>query len=302
MREKTILADIYPSFTSSKIRNYISLTKPRLLSSVIFSAALGYILPLDSVLSVSSLLYLLLGTALLGGGAHSLNQWQEQVPDSKMNRTRNRPLPMGKLSRNEAFGFGIIISLAGIATLWFGINSITSALGILTLLSYAIVYTQLKQKTVANTWFGGITGALPPVMGWAAARGQLDWEVLPIFALLYFWQLPHFFAIAWMYRDDYRRGGFKMLSLEDQTGKKTGVQMLLNGGMLFIASLAIFMIGQGSLVYLAGASLLGLGFMVVITSFCFTSNFNNARKVFLASIIYLPVLGTILILERFLIV
>ena len=302
MRAKTILADIYPSFTSSKIRNYISLTKPRLLSSVIFSAALGYIIPLDSVLSVSSLLYLLLGTALLGGGAHSLNQWQEQVPDSKMNRTRNRPLPMGKVSSNEALFFGIIISIAGIATLWFGINSITSALGILTLLSYAIVYTPLKQKTVANTWFGGITGALPPVMGWTAARGQLDWEVLPIFALLYFWQLPHFFAIAWMYRDDYRRGGFKMLSLEDQTGKKTGVQMLLNGGMLFIASLAIFMIGQGSLVYLAGASLLGLGFMGVITLFCFTSNFNNARKVFLASIIYLPVLGTILILERFLIV
>ena len=302
MREKTILADIYPSFTSSKIRNYISLTKPRLLSSVIFSAALGYILPLDSVLSVSSLLYLLLGTALLGGGAHSLNQWQEQVPDSKMNRTRNRPLPMGKLSGNEAFVFGIIISIAGIATLWFGINSITSALGILTLLSYAIVYTPLKQKTVANTWFGGITGALPPVMGWTAARGQLDWEVLPIFALLYFWQLPHFFAIAWMYRDDYRRGGFKMLSLEDQTGKKTGVQMLLNGGMLFIASLAIFMIGQGSLVYLAGASLLGLGFMIVITLFCFTSNFNNARKVFLASIIYLPILGIIIILERFLII
>ncbi len=302
MREKTILADIYPSFTSSKIRNYISLTKPRLLSSVIFSAALGYIIPLDSVLSVSSLLYLLLGTALLGGGAHSLNQWQEQVPDSKMNRTRNRPLPMGKVSSNEALFFGIIISIAGIATLWFGINSITSALGILTLLSYAIVYTPLKQKTVANTWFGGITGALPPVMGWTAARGQLDWEVLPIFALLYFWQLPHFFAIAWMYRDDYRRGGFKMLSLEDKTGGKTGVQMLLNGGMLFIASLAIFMIGQGSLVYLAGASLLGLGFIIVITLFCFTSNFNNARKVFLASIIYLPVLGTILILERFLIV
>ena len=302
MLEKTILAEIYPSFTSSKIRNYISLTKPRLLSSVIFSAAIGYILPLGSVLSVSSLLYLLIGTALLGGGAHSLNQWQEQVPDSKMNRTRNRALPMGRLTGNEAFGFGIIISIAGIATLWFGINSITSALGILTLLSYAIVYTPPKQTTVANTWFGGITGALPPVMGWTSVRGQLDWEVLPIFALLYFWQLPHFFAIAWMYRDDYRRGGFKMLSLEDQTGRKTGVQMLLNGGILFIASLAIFMIGQGSLVYLAGASILGLGFIGVITLFCFTSNFNNARKVFLASIFYLPILGTILILERFLII
>jgi len=300
MSEKTILADIYPSFTSSKIRSYISLTKPRLLSSVIFSAALGYIIPSNSVLSISPLLYLMLGTGLLGGGAHTINQWQEQVPDSKMNRTRNRPLPMGKVSSNEALFFGIIISVAGTTTLWFGLNSLTSVLGVLTLLSYAIVYTPLKQKTVANTWFGGITGALPPVMGWAAARGQLDWEVLPIFALLYFWQLPHFFAIAWMYRDDYRRGGFKMLSLEDQTGRKTGLQMLINGGILFIVSVSIFMIGQGSLVYLAGASILGLGFIVLITLFCFSRNFNNARKVFLASIIYLPVIGTILILERFL--
>jgi len=300
MREKTLLAGIYLPFTNSNIRNYISLTKPRLLSSIIFSAALGYIIPSNSVLSISPLLYLLLGTALLGGGAHTLNQWQEQVPDSKMNRTRNRPLPMGKVSSNEALFFGIIISIAGMITLWFGLNSLTSVLGILTLLSYAIVYTPLKQKTVANTWFGGITGALPPVMGWAAARGQLDWEVLPIFALLYFWQLPHFFAIAWMYRDDYRRGGFKMLSLEDQTGRKTGLQMLINGGILFIVSVSIFMIGQGSLVYLAGASILGLGFIVLITLFCFSRNFNNARKVFLASIIYLPVIGTILILERFL--
>ena len=298
MLEKTLI-EIYPSFTSSKIRNYISLTKPRLLSSVIFSAALGYILPLDGVLSVSSLLYLLLGTALLGGGAHSLNQWQEQVPDSKMNRTRNRALPMGKLSGNEAFGFGIIISIAGIATLWFGINSITSALGILTLLSYAIVYTPLKQKTIANTWFGGITGALPPVMGWTAARGQLDWEVVPIFALLYFWQLPHFFAIAWMYRDDYKKSGFKMLSLVDQTGKRTAIQMLLNAILMIASSLAVFMIGQGGLFYLTGAILLGLVYIRVISLFFSESSIENARKVFLSSIIYLPGLITIIILEQF---
>ena len=242
---------------------------------------------------------MLIGTALLGGGAHSLNQWQEQVPDSKMNRTRNRPLPMGKVSSNEALFFGIIISIAGITTLWFGLNSLTSAIGILTLLSYAIVYTPLKQKTVANTWFGGITGALPPVMGWTAAKGTLDWEVLPIFALLYFWQLPHFFAIAWIYRDDYRRSGFKMLSLEDPTGKRTSVQMVFYGGLLFISSTAIFIIGQGSIVYLLSAVILGLGLLAVIYLFFRESSVENARKVFLASIIYLPVLSSIIILDWF---
>jgi heme O synthase-like polyprenyltransferase len=136
-------------------------------------------------------------------------------------------------------------------------------------------------------------------MGWTAARGQLEWEVLPIFALLYFWQLPHFFAIAWMYRDDYKRGGFKMLSHYDQTGKKTAVQMLINCGMLYAASLAVFYVNQGSMVYLAGASALGLVFFAVIAGFYKESTVGNARKVFLASIIYLPLLIGILVLDQF---
>ena len=300
MSKRTLGVNIYPSYTISKIRNYITLTKPRLLSSVLFSAGLGFVLPQDSVISVLPLPYLLSGTGLTGAGAHALNQWMEQVPDSKMNRTKSRPLPMGRMSGNEALLFGIIISIAGITTLWLTLNVLTAALGLLTLISYILVYTPLKQRTIANTWFGGITGALPPVMGWTAARGQLDWEVLPIFALLYFWQLPHFFAIAWMYRDDYQKGGFRMLSLDDQTGRRTAVQMLYNTGLLFIASLAVYMIGQGSLLYLTGAILLGLGFFAVITLFFRESSVDNARKVFLASIIYLPVLSTILVLERFL--
>ena len=258
MNEKTIVANIYPYLNISKIRDYISLTKPRLLSSVLFSTVVGYILPVDSSGSVFPLLYLLLGTAMVGAGAHTLNQWMELVPDSKMNRTKNRPLPMGSLSRNGALVFGIIISITGITTLWLSLNALTAALGLLTLFSYILVYTPLKKRTIANTWFGGITGALPPVMGWTAAKGTLDWEVMPIFALLYFWQLPHFFAIAWIYRDDYRRSGFKMLSLEDPTGKRTSVQMVFYGGLLFISSTAIFIIGQGSIVYLLSAVILGL--------------------------------------------
>ena len=299
MSEKAIRSRAYPGYFSSRLENYISLSKPRLLASVVLSAFLGFVLPMTLSNTVLQLIYLLFGTALMGGGANALNQWLEQVPDSIMNRTKNRVLPMGKLSEKEAMIFGIVISAVGFFVLWFGNNPLTAGLGLLTLLSYTLVYTPLKQKTVTNTWYGGITGALPPVMGWTAARGQLEWEVLPIFALLYFWQLPHFFAIAWMHRDDYKRGGFKMLSHYDQTGKKTAVQMLINCGMLYAASLAVFYVNQGSMVYLVGASALGLVFFAVIAVFYKESTVENARKVFLASIIYLPLLIGILVLDQF---
>ena len=299
MSEKAIRSRAYPGYFSSRLENYISLSKPRLLASVVLSAFLGFVLPMTLSNTVLQLIYLLFGTALMGGGANALNQWMEQVPDSIMNRTKNRVLPMGKLSEKEAMIFGIVISAVGFFVLWFGNNPLTAGLGLLTILTYMLVYTPLKQKTVTNTWYGGITGALPPVMGWTAARGQLEWEVLPIFALLYFWQLPHFFAIAWMYRDDYKRGGFKMLSHYDQTGKKTAVQMLINCGMLYAASLAVFYVNQGSMVYLAGASALGLVFFAVIAGFYKESTVGNARKVFLASIIYLPLLIGILVLDQF---
>ena len=299
MSEKAIRNRVFTGYFSSKLENYISLSKPRLLASVVLSAFLGFVLPMTLSNTVLQLIYLLFGTALMGGGANALNQWMEQVPDSIMNRTKNRVLPMGKLSEKEAMIFGIVISAVGFFVLWFGNNPLTAGLGLLTILTYILVYTPLKQKTFTNTWFGGITGALPPVMGWTAARGQLEWEVLPIFALLYFWQLPHFFAIAWMYRDDYKIGGFKMLSHYDQTGKKTAVQMLINCGMLYAASLAVFYVNQGSMVYLAGASALGLVFFAVIAGFYKESTVGNARKVFLASIIYLPLLIGILVLDQF---
>ena len=299
MSEKVIRSRAYPDYFSSKLENYISLSKPRLLATVVLSALLGFILPMGLSNTFLQLLFLLFGTALMGAGANALNQCMEIGPDSRMNRTKNRALPMGKLSEKESMIFGIVISAAGFCVLWFGNNPLTAGLGLLTLLSYIMVYTPLKQKTVTNTWFGGITGALPPVMGWAAARGQLDWEVLPIFALLYFWQLPHFFAIAWMYRDDYKRGGFKMLSHDDQNGRKTAAHMFTNCLMLYGASIAVYLVNQGSLIFLAGASALGLIFFAVIVLFFKDSTVENARKVFLASIIYLPLMIGILLLDRF---
>ena len=299
MSEKAIRSRAYPDYFSSKLEHYLSLSKPRLLATVVLSALLGFVLPMGLSNTIFPLLFLLFGTALMGAGANTLNQCMEIGPDSRMYRTKNRALPMGKLSEMEAIIFGILISALGFFVLWFGLNFLTAVLGLLTLLSYIMVYTPLKQKTATNTWLGGITGALPPVMGWAAARGQLEWEVLPIFALLYFWQLPHFFAIAWMYRDDYKRGGFKMLSHYDKTGKRTAMQMLINCGMLYAASLAVFVVNEGSIFYLAGASALILVFFGVIVLFHKERSVENARKVFLASIIYLPLLIGILVLDQF---
>ena len=299
MSEKAIRSRAYPDYFSSKLEHYLSLSKPRLLATVVLSALLGFVLPMGLSNTIFPLLFLLFGTALMGAGANTLNQCMEIGPDSRMYRTKNRALPMGKLSEMEAIIFGILISVSGFLVLWFGLNFLTAVLGLLTLLSYIMVYTPLKQKTATNTWLGGITGALPPVMGWVAARGQLEWEVLPIFALLYFWQLPHFFAIAWMYRDDYKRGGFKMLSHYDKTGKRTAMQMLINCGMLYAASLAVFVVNEGSIFYLAGASALILVFFGVIVLFHKERSVVNARKVFLASIIYLPLLIGILVLDQF---
>ena len=299
MSEKAIRSRAYPDYFSSKLEHYLSLSKPRLLATVVLSALLGFVLPMGLSNTIFPLLFLLFGTALMGAGANTLNQCMEIGPDSRMYRTKNRALPMGKLSEMEAIIFGILISVSGFLVLWFGLNFLTAVLGLLTLLSYITVYTPLKQKTATNTWLGGVTGALPPVMGWVAARGQLEWEVLPIFALLYFWQLPHFFAIAWMYRDDYKRGGFKMLSHYDKTGKRTAMQMLINCGMLYAASLAVFVVNEGSIFYLAGASALILVFFGVIVLFHKERSVENARKVFLASIIYLPLLIGILVLDQF---
>ena len=299
MSEKAIRSRAYPDYFSSKLEHYLSLSKPRLLATVVLSALLGFVLPMGLSNTIFPLLFLLFGTALMGAGANTLNQCMEIGPDSRMYRTKNRALPMGKLSEKEAIIFGILISALGFFVLWFGLNFLTAVLGLLTLLSYIMVYTPLKQKTATNTWLGGITGALPPVMGWVAARGQLEWEVLPIFALLYFWQLRHFFAIAWMYRDDYKRGGFKMLSHYDKTGKRTAMQMLINCGMLYAASLAVFVVNEGSIFYLAGASALILVFFGVIVLFHKERSVENARKVFLASIIYLPLLIGILVLDQF---
>ena len=179
------------------------------------------------------------------------------------------------------------------------INILTGFISLLTAFMYVLIYTPMKRITWLNTSIGSIPGALPPVGGWVASTNSIDSGAWILFAILYLWQHPHFFAIAWMYRDDYKRGGFKMLSHYDNTGKRTAMQMFINCGMLYAASLAIFVVNQGSTFYLAGASALILIFFGVIVLFHKERSVENARKVFLASIIYLPLLIGILVLDQF---
>jgi protoheme IX farnesyltransferase len=264
---------------------------------VVLSAMMGYYLP-GVTSDPTKIFHLILGTLLIGGGAHVLNQWFEREQDARMRRTCQRPIPTGRVSEEEAILLGATLSIVGFSYLFAFTGWLTALLGAATHLTYLLLYTPLKQKTVANTWVGAITGALPPLMGWSAATGVLEWGALPIFAVLYLWQMPHFFAIAWMYQDEYRKGGFQMLSSIDKDGRLTAVHMVLHIALLILASASVFWFEQAGPFFLVVATLLGVGFLIPTLQFWLHRNEQNARKVFFASIIYLPAWCVVLTLDR----
>ncbi|MBF0279859.1 MAG: protoheme IX farnesyltransferase [SAR324 cluster bacterium] len=297
MKTKAIVPETAWGLGRSKLSDYIELTKFRLLMLVLLTVGIGFYLS-SSVSNVVLFLNTLFGVACVGSGANALNQWYERDSDARMMRTRHRPLPSGRLSSFEAFCFGLTISFLGMAYLAFTVNVLTALLGFVTWATYLFLYTPLKRKTVLNTWIGAVPGALPPLMGWTAARGTLDIEALSLFAILYLWQLPHFFAISWIYRDDYKNGGFQMLSRSDHTGQKTSYQMFLNSALLLLASLSLIFIQKTGLLYLICALGLGISFLAITTFFFRERTIVNARKVFFASIIYFPVLWVAMVLDR----
>ena len=300
MKEKAIAPESLLLMGRSKLADYIALTKFRLLLLVLVTVGIGYYLASPQFNNLVSLFNVLLGVACVGAGANALNQWYEQDHDRRMDRTRQRPIPAGRLNSKEALSFGIIISFVGLVYLTLTTNGITVLLGLGTWASYLFIYTPLKPKTILNTWVGAIPGAIPPLMGWTALRGTLDPEALSLFAILYFWQLPHFFAISWVYRDDYQKGGFRMLSLVDPTGSRTSHQMLIHMICLLLASIILYFTQQTGLLYLVSAVGLGGLFLGSILLFYQQKNTENARRVFFASIIYFPILWIVMILDRIL--
>jgi protoheme IX farnesyltransferase len=274
------------------------LIKVRLTVLVLLTTLVGFYLGIRGPADYLLLVHTILGTGLLACGAAALNQLLERDHDARMARTASRPLPSGRLQAETVLIFGGACSVIGLIYLATAVNLLTSLLGAATLASYLFIYTPLKRSTWLNTAVGAIPGAIPPLMGWAAVRGELAGEGWALFAILFFWQIPHFLAIAWLYRDEYEEAGFVMLPSVDPKGSRTGHQAVSHTMGLLIASLMPCLLRLAGPVYLCGALVLGLGFLVVAWRFSRQLTRPRARQLFLASILYLPLLLGLMVLDK----
>jgi protoheme IX farnesyltransferase len=284
--------------TRTRASDYAALAKPRLNVLVVASTLAGYAMAGGTASNVAALLWTAIGTGLVAGGASAFNQLIERDTDALMRRTRTRPLPDGRVPPAEAFAFALILSLAGLLILAAGVNMLAAGVALATLASYAVVYTPLKRRSSFATVIGAIPGALPPVIGWAAADGALAEGAWILFAIVFLWQLPHFLAIAWMYRDDYARAGFPMLPVIEPDGRSTGRQAVLYAAALLPVALAPALVGMSGTVYFAGALILTLGFLAAAVRFARTRAVRDARRLFFSSIIYLPIIWILMIADR----
>ncbi len=274
------------------------LVKARLTALVLLTTFVGFYLGERGTVNYLLMLHALLGTGLVASGAAALNQLLEREYDAKMRRTASRPLPSGRLQPSTVMLIGGICSALGLIYLALLVNLLTSVVGAVTLVSYLFIYTPLKRVTWVNTLVGAIPGALPPLMGWTAARNELSGEGWALFAILAFWQIPHFMAIAWLYRDEYAKAGFVMLPNVDIGGSRTAQQAVSNTIALLLASLCPFAFGLNGKVYLVAAVILGAGYFWTAARFAQQLTAPRARQLFLASIIYLPLLIAALVGDK----
>jgi protoheme IX farnesyltransferase len=289
------------------MRDYIELTKPRITWLILMSTGIGYFFGLPAAanwweflkgIHLPSLLHTIIGTALIASGTAALNQWYEREADRKMRRTAGRPLPSGKLSAGRALAFGTVLSAAGFVELWLGVNLLSASIGAFTLASYLFLYTPMKQRTWWSTTVGAIPGAMPPMIGYAAAAGAITREAWVLFAILFLWQFPHFYSIAWMYKEDYARAGILMLPVVEPDGRSTARQIVLYGLALIPVSLIPGMLGMSGRIYLVGALLLGLWFLYSGVRVALERSLVRARTVLITSVIYLPLIYGLMLLDR----
>jgi heme o synthase len=280
------------------MRDFVELTKPRITVLILICTAVGYFFGCRNLFHLSILADVLLGTALMASGTSALNQWYEVDSDARMRRTRERPLAARRMKRSHGFFFGALLSAAGFVELWFGTNALAAALGLFTLLSYMVVYTPMKRRSPACTTVGALPGAMPPLIGYAAARGGLDAGALALFLILFVWQFPHFYAIAWMYREDYARGGIKMLPVIEPDGESTSKRIVACSVLLIPISLAPRLLGMTGLIYPIAAIAAGLGLLYFGLRLGRDRTLARARHVLLASVFYLPALLAVMVLDR----
>lgn len=277
---------------------YYELTKPRLSLLSVITALVGYLAALPAR-DVYVLAFFLGGTAVCAAGAAALNQYIERETDALMKRTRERPLPAGQISPTVALWLGIALSLLGVACLWLGANPLAGVLGLATILTYIALYTPLKLKTRWATEVGALPGALPPLIGWAAAEGSISPLGWILFGILAFWQIPHFMAIAWTFRKDYGSAGFPMLTVVDPTGRKAGAWATFNAAALLAVSLLPFFLGLCGWLYAAVAAIFGVWYLARSIAFAKASHRDAvARKLFFNSILYLPAVLFTLVIDR----
>jgi protoheme IX farnesyltransferase len=279
------------------VRDYIELTKPRLSLLVWVTSLAGYFMA-PAGTTARGLAAMLIGTVLVVGGANALNQVHERAADALMRRTRDRPLPAGRLDAAQARVFGATIALVGTGLLATLVNPLTAALAFAGFALYVFVYTPMKRRSTLCTLVGAVPGAVPPLIGWAAATGALNRAAWILFAILLLWQMPHFLAIARLYREDYRRGGMVMRGIEDDDGPRAYRQMVTYAAALLLASLAMPLTGVVGSLYLAGATVLGLGFIVVATNALRHDDRSSDRAVFLYSLAYLPLLLGVMLIDK----
>ena len=290
-----------PNLAASRNRvvaDLAELVKARLTLLVLLTTAVGFYLGSESPINYVALFHVVFGTAAAAAGAAALNQWWERRADALMRRTRTRPLPAGRMPPLQALALGAGLSVFGISYLAIVCNALSAALTAITVAIYIFAYTPLKRASTANTAVGAVPGAIPPMIGWAAARGNVGAGAWALFAIVFLWQLPHFFAIAWMYREDYSRAGFRMISSDDRSGERSASQSVFFCMLLFVVAGLPAFLGIATIFYLLAELILGGVFVAVAMRFLKTRTVSDARRLFITSIIYLPLLLGALVLSK----
>ncbi len=280
------------------MKHYIALTKPRITWLILMSTGMGYFFGLTGAVDLWALFHTIFGTGLIASGTAALNQWYEREADARMRRTDQRPLPSGQMDARKAFAFGVLLSVLGFLELGLGVNWLSAGLGLFTLLTYLCLYTPLKQISPVSTTIGAVPGAMPPLIGFAAASGTLTAEAWILYAILFVWQFPHFYAIAWMYREDYERAGIKMLPVVEPDGESTVRQMLFFSALLIPISLVPRYLDMTGNIYVVGTLIAGIAFVASCVRMSSDRTLLKARSVLLVSVVYLPVLYGLLLLDR----
>jgi heme o synthase len=282
----------------TRARAFYELTKPGITRMVLVTTAAGFYLATFGRIDLPLLLHTLIGTTLAASGCNALNQVAERHADARMPRTARRPLPSGRLQPGEALVFATALAIAGLLYLMTLVNVLTAALVALSISSYVFLYTPLKQRSWHATIVGAVPGALPILAGWTAAGGIIDAAGLGLFAILFFWQMPHFYALAWIYREDYRSGGFRLLPFGDGGDQRLAGQVVLHGALLLLASLVPAALGMTGSFYLFGALVLGLGFFALGAALAQRRSEARAWRLFFGSIVYLPALLLLMVLDK----